>query len=314
MKRIIVTGVGGPAGRNFVRCLRAAPESFHIVGTDCCPTYLSLAETDAHYLVPECSSPSYVDALNEIAERECVDLLYAQPDAEVGVLSAERNRVRARMWLPAPETVRAFQDKAVSAELWCRAGLVRGEAVVVRSRADLDRAAETLGVPFWLRATEGAGARGSAPIHDPEAGWHWLAFWQAQGMDWTFMAQEYLPGREMAWPSIWKDGRLLTSLSYERLGYLLDRLTPSGKTGAASLMATRHDHEADRTAVAAVLAVDTRPDGLFCVDMCGGRDGRLVPTEVNCGRLFTASYFYQQAGANLPYAYIRAAFDEPLDD
>ena len=52
MKRVLVTGVGGPAGVNFVRSLRAAPEPYFIVGADINRLHLEWPDIDIGYVVP----------------------------------------------------------------------------------------------------------------------------------------------------------------------------------------------------------------------------------------------------------------------
>jgi carbamoyl-phosphate synthase large subunit len=315
MIRILVTGAGGAAGSNFIRCLRLASECFYVVGTDCHAHRLYAADAEAHYLVPRSSQSGYIAALNHIIARENVQLVHPQPDAEVAVLSEERDRIKARMWLPERVTVRTLQDKQRAAAVWYDRGLHSAKTFLVQSKDDLARACEELGLPLWLRARSGAGARASAPIRSLEAGHRWLGFWNAHSSSTEFIAQQYLPGREYAFPSIWQNGELVTSLLYERLSYLQAHLTPSGKTGAASELATRHGGRVNEAAVEAVRAVDSDADGLFCVDLTEDANGRPVPTEINCGRFFTSCVFWARAGANLPLHYVRLALGlkpEPL--
>ena len=313
MKRILVTGAGGPAGRNVIRSLRAAPERFYIAGTDINKYYLQLAPVDARYLVPRCSAPEYIDVLNEIIEAERIDLVHPQPDPEVAVLSENREILKARTWLPAKKTVRIFQDKLAAARVWEQCGLRSSPTFLVEGRADLERAAQVLGFPLWLRASTGAGRRGATPVRDLDTGLHWLGFWRAQGVDWAFIAEEYLPGRDLAFASLWREGDLVTSLSLERLQYMLPSQLPTGKTGSHTVGVSQHDDTVNRVATECIKAVDPRPSGIFSVDLREDEDGNPVPTEVNCGRFFASCMFYVNAGANLPYYYVKCAFGESVD-
>ena len=103
---------------------------------------------------------------------------------------------------------------------------------------------------------------------------------------------------------------MVTSVTYERLGYLQAHLTPSGKTGAANAMVVRHESRAIDLAQQCVKTIDSAASGVFCIDLRENRHGQLQPTEINCGRFFTASWFWTRAGANLPYAFISLADDE----
>src|SRR5581483_5230831 len=175
MRRILVTGAGGPAGVNFVRSLRAAETPYYIVGTDIDPFHLEWPELDAAYLAPRCDDPGYVDFLNRLIEHERIEFVHPQPDSEVAVLSEARDRLAAPVFLPARETVRTLQDKYRSAEIWARHGIQATRSFLVRDRADLEAAAAELGLPFWLRATHGAGGTGSTPVETIEVAEHWMA-------------------------------------------------------------------------------------------------------------------------------------------
>src|SRR3954465_14510599 len=114
MRRILVTGAGGAAGTNFVRSLRLSGEPFHLIGIDCDKFYLQRAETDERHLMPKSGSPDYLPLLNDLVERTEADLVFAQPDVEIEVLSERREEVRTRLFLPAKETIRTCLSKYAS--------------------------------------------------------------------------------------------------------------------------------------------------------------------------------------------------------
>jgi carbamoyl-phosphate synthase large subunit len=313
MKRVIVTGAGGPAGRNFVRSLREAPEPFYIVGTDVNEYYLQLAPVEARYVVPHCTAPGYIDVLNNIIEAEEIELVHPQPDPEVGVISENREVINARTHLPAKKTVRTCQDKLAAVRAWEEDGLRKDRAMVIEEPGDLGAAAEMVGLPLWLRADSGAGRRGATPVHSLEMGLHWIGYWRAQGVEWSFMAEKFLPGRDLAFASLWHEGELIASLSLERLEYMLPNQLPTQKTGPHTVGVSRHNDTVNRTATACIRAVSPCPHGVFCVDLREDADGNPVPTEINCGRFYASSLFYVNAGANLPYYYVKRAFGESAD-
>ncbi|WP_448592648.1 hypothetical protein [Thermoflexus hugenholtzii] len=313
-KRILLLGAGGPPGINVIRSWREAPEPFYIVGTDMNPFHLEWVPADRVYLVPPVDHPDYLDAIAEIVEREEIDLIHAQPDVEVRALSENRERFPARVFLPRKETVRLLQDKQASAERWRQAGIHTFPTVPVETPEDLERAVEIIGLPLWLRAREGAGARGATLVERIETGIHWIAYWRSRGVRWEFIAQPYFSGREFAWQSLWKDGRLIVSQGRQRIEYIYPHLAPSGRTGTSAVTVTVHDERVNEVATRCVLAVDPQATGVFSVDLMEDERGNLFPTEINAGRFFTTTYFYTRAGCNMPYYMIRLAFDEPLPE
>jgi carbamoyl-phosphate synthase large subunit len=308
MKRILVTGAGGSPATNFVRSLRAAPEPAHLTGTDADPYCLLRAETDTRHLVPPAGDPDYLDVLNALIEREDIGLVHAQNDAEVAFLSEHRDRVGARLFLPAAATVRACQDKFRSFEAWRAAGLPVPDTVLLRSEEDLQGAFERFGGALWLRATTGAGGRGALPVHDYDTARSWLEFQKGWG---SFTAAELLEPDSITWMSIWHEGELVVAQGRKRLYWELSRISPSGVTGVTGAGVTIADPSLDEIARAAVLAIDSDPHGLFGVDLTYDRAGVPNPTEINVGRFFTTHQFFAALGLNLPYAYVKLAFREP---
>ena len=83
MKKIVVTGAGGPAGINFIMSLCLAPEKIFIVGTEANANFIYLAPTDKRYLISRAEEEGYIDRLNEIIRKEKAEFLHAQTDIEV---------------------------------------------------------------------------------------------------------------------------------------------------------------------------------------------------------------------------------------
>ncbi|MBI4320672.1 MAG: ATP-grasp domain-containing protein [Chloroflexi bacterium] len=319
MKRVLVTGAGGSAAANFVDSLRLSPEPFYIVGTDVKPFHLELSAVDQRFLLPPTSAPDYLDKLNELIAREQVEFVHAQPDVEVAILSENRERVNARLFLPAAATIRLCHDKMATVDLLKRAGVPVPESYPLRSEADLRQAVDVLlcrHEKAWLRAVRGAGSRASLPIKRLEHGLAWIDYWYTMheiGFG-DFMISEFLPGQEFAFQSLWSDGQLVTSQARVRLQYIFGHLTPSGQTSSPSVARTVHRDDVNDIARLAVAAIDPHASGVFCVDLKENRSGVPCVTEINVGRFFTTSNFFAHAGTNMPYIYVKMAYGEPLPD
>jgi len=118
VKRVLVTGAGGPAGINFVKSLQLIPEKTLVSGTEASEYYLHLIPTSKRYLVPKAKEPSYIERLNEIIHKERIDFLHPQPDVEVEVVSENREKIKTKTFLPSKKTVKVCQDKLESAKIW----------------------------------------------------------------------------------------------------------------------------------------------------------------------------------------------------
>jgi carbamoyl-phosphate synthase large subunit len=310
MKRILVTGAGGSPAANFIRSLRKAPEQFYLVGTDADKYYLQRAEVDARYLVPTVKDPLYIDFLNYIIEKEQIEFVHAQNDAEVSFLSENREKIKAKTLFPSKETVKICQDKFLSFEKWQKAGIKVPETVIIRTPDELQTAFDNFGGKMWIRATSGAGGRGALPVSDMQTAINWLDF--QKGWDGTFTAAELLRDDTTTWMSIWHEGKLIVAQGRKRLYWELSKISPSGVTGATGGGETVSDPILDEIAQKTVLAIDKNPTGLFGVDLAYDQKGLPNPTEINIGRFFTTHQFFTELGVNMPYIFVKLAYGEEL--
>ena len=318
MKRILVTGVGGSAGNNFIRSLRLAREKFHIVGTDADKFFIKLSRADENYVVPTCDSPDYIPMLNDIMKKERVDFLHCQPDTELQVLSEKRERVKAKMCLPSKRAIKCAFHKFVCNQTLQRASVPVPLAFYINSYKDIIHAIEVLESKghkiYWVRAIKGAGSRGALPVYSYDEAKMWIGYWHNHKdvKYGQFMISEFLPGMEFAFQSIWKDGNLICSQARQRLAYVFGSRMPSGQSSSPTIAKTVHNDKVNNNAVAGILAIDSKPNGIYCVDLKCNKYNEPCITEINAGRFFTTSIFFTVAGCNMPYWYVRAGYNEKI--
>jgi carbamoyl-phosphate synthase large subunit len=305
-RRILVTGAAGAPALNYVRSLRMSPEEYYLIGVDSSRYQLAAAETDEAHLVPRAIDDDYITVLNQIIDETGAELVFAQPDAEVRVLSERRHELRAPMFLPSPETVSLCHDKYQTFRSWRSAGITVPDTVLVESRVDLDDVMDQHG-DIWLRPATGAAGSGAFHTSDRGQAVSWLDSQNGWG---RYTAAAYLSPDSVTWQSIWKDGHLVVAQGRKRLQWEFADRAPSGITGVTGVGLTVSDPAVDAVAMASVRSVDDNPGGIFSVDMTYDRDGFPNPTEINIGRFFTTSLFFTVAGLNMPYIFTRLAFGE----
>lgn len=302
MASILVTGAGGAPALNFTRSLRAAPHPFRLVGTDADRFYLLRAETDERYLVPPASHPDYIRAVNEIIEREAIDLVHAQNDVEVGVLSQARDELAAPVFLPSPATVAICQDKWQSYLKWRDAAVPAPATWLLEHDDDLVQAFSRCDGRVWLRAITGAGGRGAMAASDLDAARSWVDLHDGWG---SFTAAEQLTEATVTWMSLWHDGELVVAQGRKRLYWEMSKLSSSGVTGATGAGVTMSDGLVDDVSAQAVRAIDAHPHGLYGVDLTYDDAGGPRVTEINIGRFFTTHQFFTELGLNMPLLFVR---------
>jgi len=325
MTRVLVTGSGGLAGVNFVRALRASSRAYYIVGTDYNKYHILYPDVDARYLTPRHSDKAFIPRVAEIATKERAEFLHPQPSSEAYVISSKREKVPCKVFLPSASVMRVGQDKLLSEKKLKAQGIPVAKTVRIRSKTDIRAAFSKLGGPLWARARHGAGGRLSLLCADALEARLWIELWVKRGgvgYD-EFIIQEYLPGRNVAWDSIWKDGRLVTSYSRERLEYPFKHISPSGITGTPSVSRTIHDPRLNEVGQRAVKALDPYPNGAYSVDVKESADGTPCITEVDSGKFHSTMPLWGYIAvkhlgmpeyANLADLYVRLGMDEEVRD
>lgn len=317
-KRILITGVGGSAGANFVKSLRMVKENLFLVGADINKYHLELAKgLDKKYILPPASDFSYIDKLNQLILLEKIEFIHPQPDIEVSIISKNRKKIRAKTLLPNNETIKICQNKMKLIDQLKKNNIPVPKSFLLENKNDLALALKNLlkdNEKVWLRAIKGAGSKASLPIKNLEQGDQWIKYWiTMKNLKYSdFMVSEFLPGQEFAFQSIWKNGKIITSQARERIEYVFGNLTPSGQSSSPSVAKTVHRDDVNKIATEAIKTIDKKATGIFCVDMKGNKQGVPSITEINCGRFFTTSNFFSTAGSNMPYYYIKMAYGEKL--
>jgi hypothetical protein len=301
--RVVCYGAGGPAGFNFCKAAQAA--GWYVFGVD---------SSELHRpFVDACSDETVIGPLDEASSYLDADVFHSQPEQGVRLLSTRRDYLN--VLLPNDDVLTVCRDKATSAIHWAGYGLRRfPPARITDPYPDaLHHAADKLGQPFWLRATEGAGARGATLVDDLRTGYHWLRYWESRGFEGEWIAEEYLPGREYNWSGVFRDGELYAGFARERLEWLYPHLAPSGRTGTPTVAVTVDAPLVVDTALAAIDAIDPKPNGVYCVDLVQDFEGIPRPTEINAGRFATTTPLYHEVGPNLVDIYLRLAMGEDVE-
>jgi glutathione synthase/RimK-type ligase-like ATP-grasp enzyme len=146
-----------------------------------------------------------------------------------------------------------------------------------------DRAPET----YWVRDTHGSGGKGAQ------------------------MCQEFLTGRNCSVELAYVDSRFIASFVKQRLSYSTSG-NDSGldRRGTSMVSVCIKDDELVKIAQDSVWRIaeytGTVPHGFYGVDFMEDAWGMPKVTEINAGRLLTASYNYFANGYNLPVAGIKA--------
>ena len=319
MRSILVTGAGGSAGHNVCWSLRMNKDgkTTLLTGTDSDRTNLQLnLWIDKAYHMPTATMRSYLQSLNRIIDKEQVGAVFPQPDPEVRRVSQEREKLHSKTFLPDRNTVSTCLDKFQALTEWHKVKLRKEPIILEGSNPSTERKIRDLNYPCWIRAREGAGGLLSCKAPDANIATHWVRFHWDQGIRTDFIAEEYFPGRDYCFMSIWDRGRLVTSMIRERLSWVGHRLIGTG--GTSRLNRVVHSSEINDRAIKSIRAIAKSPHGIVCVDLKEDVEKIPRPTEINCR--FTTNVHYLTLAAiklghpewNFPWLASKLALGEEI--
>ncbi len=316
-KRVLILGAGSGASDNLIRSLRADAELV-LIGAHADRFVLSKSKADRRYLVASRERPEFAATLRRVVEREAIDLVVPNSDADVRAVAAIRDGIGARVFLPRSDVIDLCQDK------YALTTLLRSRdipAPLTHPIADVDHIEAVFEAlaprrRLWCRMRSGSGSMGAIPVTTPEQARSWIAYWRdMRGIapD-VFTLSEYLPGRDFNVQGVWKDGRPIVMKMIERLSYLGGAHNPSGMSSTPALAKTVCEPRVFEVCAAAVHALDPAASGVFNVDVKESAAGQPCITEINAGRFAMITNVYDFTGKhNTALVFVRAALDDPLD-
>jgi carbamoyl-phosphate synthase large subunit len=311
---VLLAEAGTVPSNNLVRSLRAAGD-FAIVGCSADRFLLKKSDVDRKYLVPVASHPAFVEVLVDIIRKEGVAVLIPTSDPMVWTICQVRDRLPCRICLPSAPTIRVCQDKYELTTLLRSHGVPAPRTLPVTTFDALEDLFERLGgAPLWCRLRAGSAGRGASLVRTLAEAREWLRVWRRHGVsETTFTLSEYLPGRDYACQSLWRDGELVLAKAHERLSYLPGPIHPSAVATLSALAKTTADRRVVDIGTAAIRAIDKSATGVFGVDLRSDAQGLPMVTEINAGRMYATTNLLDLTGTyNMAAIYVKLALGDPV--
>ncbi len=314
MKNVLVTGVGGPTPRSFVRAVQshasAAGLRIRFIGVDCNPLAYGLYATDLFektHLVPPVSSPSYWPALLDIIQREKIEAAVVLPEVEVLEWASNLQRIPAsvKTHLPDIKLAQVLVDKSSLHTALEATDFIPKHIRVERGVTEFGDVCKSLGVQFWIRSATGSSGLGSLLVTDESSFKNWLTLNSAIP---SFIATEYLPGRNLACKLLYFNNRLVRTACAERVTYIMSKVAPSGITGNTAFGRLINEPKVVELSEKALellsMQLSVSLNGIYTVDLKEDLSGVPRITEINV-RHVAFTQVLAAAGANIPMDTIR---------
>lgn len=304
MAKILIAGCGGAPSEGVVNSLLRCDKGDEIVGMGSEPTDLILSNAIRKYIVPFADARNYKQELFKILRFERPDLIHFQNDLEVFEASKIRHEINGlgvKTYMPTHDVIDTCVNKYKSYLKWSSSGVKVPINILIKSENDLKMAFSKLANEdgmIWLRASSiGGGGKGALPTNDYDFAKGWINKFNGWG---DFVAAEILTKDTVTWLSIWYEGELVVAQTRLRKGWTHGNRTLSGVTGVTKVGQTHSDELVNTVALDAIRSIDSRPHGIYGVDMAYSNNGFPNPTEINISRFFTTVLFFTEAGLNMP--------------
>jgi glutathione synthase/RimK-type ligase-like ATP-grasp enzyme len=310
-RHVLVLGAGGGAGNNLIRSLRLGDPSLVIVGAHRDRFFLKNSPAARNYLVPATTHVDFLDRLAHIVRVERLELLIPTSDPDVRAIAALHGRLPCRTFLPTLDVIDLCRDKYDLNVRLRRHGVPVPLTYPLTCLEDIEDVFNALAPHrrVWCRTREGQGGRGALLVEKAKQARAWIQYWaEMRGVPPTaFTLAEYLPGRDFAAQSLWRDGELILVKNYERLS-ALGGGRPGSTSSLAALSKTVVDPRVPEVTTAAIRAVDEHASGLFCWDLRENADGALCVTEINAGRFGLSTNVFDLPGKhNMAVTFVHLA-------
>ena len=325
MTNILVTGAGGSGGISFIRALRLAENQknlkIFVVSTDHNPHFLNFSDGEVRYHSPRHDESTFIPLLQKIICQHQIEFMHPHPSSEAQTVSENLAQFEnVKTYLPKPSAI--MPDKLTIYKILSKKGIRVPKTIEVKTYDDIERAFSEIGKPLWIRARSGAGGRLGLKVENAEQAMHWVELNRLQGRSKVsdFVIQEFLPGRDLAFDSLWYKGKLVTSYCRERLEYFLKHISLSGITGTPTIAQTIIDEKINRIGVNAVKALDPNPHGFYSTDIKEDSQKNCAITEVD-GKWHTTaplwgysfSKVFNKPELNITYQYLKLALEGKTD-
>lgn len=279
--RVLVTGIGGPAGQGFIHAFEPGEIDWFVADADPLMPGFQLFGPDRRMVVPRGDSPGFVDTLLALALSAQVDVVVPTVDAELIPVAKAAPRFEEHgihVLCPPISTLELCLDKAVLSDA------MRGH-VRVPHTAVLAGESAPAGVRGRIvtKPRSGSGGRGVA-IHDSIE-----AISPDVPRDGTHIVQEFLPGSEYSIDVLAdRYGNIVASVPRERIRV---------DSGIAVAARTVRDPELEQVGAAVARAIGLRSVANVQVR----RDRNRVPSLLEVNPRFPGTMSLTVAsGVNMP--------------
>jgi carbamoyl-phosphate synthase large subunit len=274
---ILVPGASAPAAINTIKSLKMVKYPVRIVSSDTNPVSAGFYMSDAHELLPEIESKSYLSRLFEIITKHKISILMPSSGYDIYHYSKYKKKLLKLGALPVVSDVMTMEICRDKMQTYHHLSKKFDLPLTTLDSKKLE------GFPLIAKPRYGKGSKGIVKIENPID----LRYIQSKQNGLIF--QEYLPGTEYTID-------VLSDLNGEPL-IAVPRIRVQTRAGISTVGKIIKDENISETCKS--IAKYLKIKGPCCIQMKESNEGTLKLVEVN-PRLGGGTIFTALAGANFP--------------
>lgn len=172
MKRILVTGAGALLGQGILRSLEISDNNYFILTAD--PDYRAQGHSlgDKAYLVPVVTDPGYLSAIEDIIQKEQVDVVLIGTDVELPLFAENKQRLeeqyKVKVIVSSTEVIAIANDKWLTAEFLKENGFPYPVSAMTTDKEAIEALRKSRPFPYIAKPVDGARSKGIRIIENEQ--------------------------------------------------------------------------------------------------------------------------------------------------
>jgi len=314
--KVLASSCGGGIGPDVIYGLKQNDLNLYVIGMDGSNAGRSFGSQICDEVVeaPFANDPRFKERIDDICEKHEIDVIIFNHSKELRAIADRKLLFNTKCLLPKHEDMLTCTSKwrVIKKLLSKKLEDAMPKTSLVDNKQTIIEAFKEFKAPLWLRIPEGSGARGALLVNKPKHAVDWIDYWkEMKNYTGQWLLQEYLPGRNFSWSSVWHEGQLIASSSQERIEYFMANAAVTGISGATSVARIAHDERLHKLGVKVVSSI-FYPHGIFTIDAREDIEGNIKVTEIE-NRMQGRNRLYTSAGINLPEIIVKVLMDIPLN-
>ena len=309
MKKILIT-LAGSCGTNSLLDTMRSREVYKFIGIAIDKFKAAKANTDKVYILSPYTTEEteYIKTLKKIIDKEKPDLLITNSEAEVLIISRHIKKIPIPVFLPSQEELKITDNKLLFHQFCDKNSINNAKTYHVKQMDDIADIFTNLqhnpDTPLWCRMREGNSSKGATKIKTLEQAQFWIDYWHTMRdtpID-QFLISEYLPGRDFAVQSLWKNGKLYLMKAAERLSYFGGNERASGVSSTPEVAVTINDKTIFAFCTHIIERIsNNNANGCYNIDLKLDANNKIHVTEINAGRFYNITPLFNASGKNATF-------------